>query len=152
MAEFKKLSEVEVLETSSDNATVLVEEGGDIKRVPKKEVGGAGGYILALSESNCEIGNGEILCHVNYDELYDVLIAGGAAWIDVACMVGMHPIGTYLDSGSILPSFTNQAGALVSIPSWTITDVGMFVYLNLFGDTVPVCLPNGSHNLDPIEK
>ena len=48
MAEFKKLSEVDVLDTASDNATVLIEEGGDIKRVPKKEVGGAGGWWYGL--------------------------------------------------------------------------------------------------------
>ena len=30
MAEFKKLSEVEQIETASDNATVLVEENGEI--------------------------------------------------------------------------------------------------------------------------
>jgi hypothetical protein len=51
MAEFKKLSEVEQIESVSDNATVLVEEDGEIKRVPKKEVGGAGGYVIKLSES-----------------------------------------------------------------------------------------------------
>lgn len=37
--EFKKLSEVEQIESASDNATVLIEEDGDIKRVAKGEVG-----------------------------------------------------------------------------------------------------------------
>lgn len=52
MAEFKKLSEVEQIETASDNATVLVEEGGEIKRVPKKEVGGAGIATAIIKDSN----------------------------------------------------------------------------------------------------
>lgn len=51
MAEFKKLSEVEQIETASDNATVLVEEGGEIKRVPKKEVGGAGIAMAIIKDS-----------------------------------------------------------------------------------------------------
>lgn len=38
--EFKKLSAVEVVETVSDVAHVLIEENGVIKRVPKDEVGG----------------------------------------------------------------------------------------------------------------
>ena len=50
--EFKKLSEVEQIETASDNATVLVEEGGEIKRVPKKEVGGAGIKTAIIKDSN----------------------------------------------------------------------------------------------------
>jgi hypothetical protein len=51
MVEFKKLSEVEQIETASDNATVLVEEGGEIKRVPKKEVGGAGIPTAIIKDS-----------------------------------------------------------------------------------------------------
>lgn len=52
MAEFKKLSEVEQIETASDNATVLIEEGGEIKRVPKKEVGGAGIATAIIKDSD----------------------------------------------------------------------------------------------------
>jgi hypothetical protein len=52
MAEFKKLSEVEQIETVSDNATVLVEEGGEIKRVPKTEVGGGGAIKTVIIKSS----------------------------------------------------------------------------------------------------
>ena len=40
--EFKRLSEVTLLDEATESATVLVEVGGDIKRVPKKEDVGAG--------------------------------------------------------------------------------------------------------------
>ena len=40
MAEFRKLSEVEKVESVKDSATVLIEENGVIKRAPKDEVGG----------------------------------------------------------------------------------------------------------------
>lgn len=50
--DFVKLSEVPVLETASDNATVLVEENGEIKRVPKKEVGGGGAIATAIIRSS----------------------------------------------------------------------------------------------------
>lgn len=45
--EFTKLSEVPVVETVDDTANVLVENGGEIQRVPKSQVGGAstGGYV-----------------------------------------------------------------------------------------------------------
>ena len=40
--EFKKLAGVDTVETATDAANVLIEEGGTIKRVPKTEVGGSG--------------------------------------------------------------------------------------------------------------
>lgn len=43
--EFKKLSEVTVLEEAAETAHVLIEENGEIYRVPKTAVGGAGGGI-----------------------------------------------------------------------------------------------------------
>ena len=41
--EFKKLSEVTVLKEAAETSYVLVEENGEIYRVPKTAVGGAGG-------------------------------------------------------------------------------------------------------------
>ena len=38
--EFKNMATVDVVETVADEATVLIEEGGVIKRAPKSEVGG----------------------------------------------------------------------------------------------------------------
>ena len=43
--EFKKLSEVTALEEAAETAHVLIEENGEIYRVPKTAVGGAGGGI-----------------------------------------------------------------------------------------------------------
>ena len=43
--EFKKLSEVTTLEEAAETAHVLIEENGEIYRVPKTAVGGAGGGI-----------------------------------------------------------------------------------------------------------
>lgn len=43
MAEFRKLSDVEVVEAVSNAANVLIEENGVIKKAPKTAVGGVGG-------------------------------------------------------------------------------------------------------------
>ena len=57
--EFKKLSEVTTLEEAAETAHVLVEDNGEIYRVPKTAVGGAGiktaiirdsGYLNTLAE------------------------------------------------------------------------------------------------------
>ena len=46
--EFKKLSEVAVLEEASETAHVLIEENGEIYRFPKTEVGDAGGDMKTV--------------------------------------------------------------------------------------------------------
>ena len=60
MAEFKKLSDVEVVAEPAESANVLIEENGVIKRAPKTAVGGAGGgdstIVVKLDNSNSTYG------------------------------------------------------------------------------------------------
>lgn len=62
--EFTKLSEVAVVETANDTDKVLIEQNGEIKRVPKTEVGGAGGGMLIIN-ANMDTGTGEITASAN---------------------------------------------------------------------------------------
>jgi hypothetical protein len=159
MAEFKKLSEVEMLESASDNATVLIEEGGDIKRVPKGAVGGAGGvggYIATVTMDDLEMSMGNMMIiSENYDALYDVLNAGGSAWIDFSIMNSMAPSNVMSGSSSNTPSYPSPSvfGKMIGIiVSWTITDVGLICGAILEDSTIPVMFPNGSHNLEQFES
>ena len=156
MAEFKKISDVDVINTLTDNDNVLiVGADGALKQTASSNVkGGASGYFLTLSEDNCQIDWDYygILCNENYDELYNVLIAGGSAWIDFALMDGMQPVRPYESATEpLLPFATNTAGWVVHISDWSISDVGLFLTCPLFGDFFVVCFPNGSHNLPPVE-
>lgn len=75
MAEFKKLSEVEQLEAVSENASVLVEEDGDIKRVPASAVGGSGGGSdnrIIFHMFHQEEQDTLFECNKTYDELWDL--------------------------------------------------------------------------------
>ena len=47
--EFKKLSEVATLEEAAETAYVLIEEDGEIYRVPKTTVGGSQGIVVELT-------------------------------------------------------------------------------------------------------
>ena len=50
MADFKRLADVEVTEVVNDEDTVLIEQGGEIKRAPKSQVGGGSAeYDLVLN-------------------------------------------------------------------------------------------------------
>lgn len=44
--EFKKLSEVEVVAEPTKSANVLIEEDGEIKKIPKDKIGGVGTFVL----------------------------------------------------------------------------------------------------------
>lgn len=46
--DFRKLGDVEALESVPENANALVEIGGDIKRVPGSNLGGGGGIPTAI--------------------------------------------------------------------------------------------------------
>jgi hypothetical protein len=145
MAEFKKLSEVEQIATASDNATVLVEEGGEIKRVPKKEVGGAGGYVIKLDHASLD-DDGVYRIEDNYDELYDILIAGGSAWIDYEGAPSPAPCALSTN----IYDYTNISPVKTLVWGWALTDIGLAVGDVLHGEGAAVFFPNGSHNLDPV--
>lgn len=49
--EFTRLAEVEVVETATDTDKVLIEQNGEIKRVPKTEVGGGGIPTVIIKDS-----------------------------------------------------------------------------------------------------
>lgn len=150
MAEFKKLSEVEQIETASDNATVLVEEGGEIKRVPKKEVGGAGGYIVTFTPDNIPVfEDGLAVCIDNYDNMYDVLMAGGSVYFDMTALVFSGPAPSVLASSGF-PSPSAYDGYKTVVSEWMLTDIGLMAIVNcdIMGMGMAVVFPNGSHNLE----
>ena len=148
MAEFKKLSEVERVETTSNNATVLVEEGGEIKRVPKSAVGGAGGYVIRLSESYRD-DDGAYCFDESYDELYDILIAGGSVWVDYT------DAPDYVSPRNLsIQDATNYGPERVTITAWQMTDIGLMLYdfWAYKAEGYTIYYPNGSHNLESIES
>ena len=155
MAEFKRLSEVEQIETASDNATVLIEEGGDIKRVPKSAVGGAGGYIIHLGQDSVTAeGQYLYVCMDNYDELYDILVAGETVWIDYTDAPQYAAPSSITDGFAYLPFATNMGPASHTAGMWFLTDVGlivcdMFYFTMSQGEMGYIIFPNGSHNLEP---
>lgn len=155
MAEFKKLSEVEQLESASDNATVLIEESGEIKRVPKKEVGGAGGYVIKLANSYLD-DNDMYRFDESYDELYDVLMAGGSVWVDYTdAPEALAPTSTLVAAPSGFWAATNYGAPLVPVAMCLLTDVGLGLmdFQAMMSNGEPnIYYPNGSHNLEPKQE
>lgn len=83
MAEFKKLSDVEVVAEPTESANVLIEENGVIKKAPKTAVGGAGtGNFVVISMpyiEEADIDTFSIIegavCNKTYDEVVEMYCA-----------------------------------------------------------------------------
>lgn len=156
MVEFMKLSEVEQIDVGSDNATVLIEDGGEIKRVPKSAVGGVGGYVVTFTESNVSPSSTStftdytLVCTDNYDDMYDVLMAGGSVYFDITLLTFNSPAPSVLTSTSEVSSPSAFDGHKVAVMEWMLSDVGLFALVSssLMNTTIEVIFPNGSHNLE----
>ena len=127
--EFTRLADVDVVETANDTDKVLIEQNGEIKRVPKTEVGGSGGNTLALNmaldpdtgdlslvSSNLTLD--EALTAMSNDEL-----TGGLCIFDVAGMVKMFtPMLMFAD-------YTAQAGfACIAVTANTLDGEVSFMW------------------------
>lgn len=139
--EYKRLSEVD-MGTADDSTNVIAEVNGEIKRVPKSEVGGASGYIMTLTADNYDSSTN--VCTENYDEMYDVLMAGGSVWISLGSLSELAAASTFAIEESGAPTPTVYGPEVIACLDWIITDVGLIVMV----DGGRVLFPNGSHNLE----
>lgn len=67
--EFKRLSDVEVVETPADNANILIEDNGVIKKTPKINTGN---FIIINVPASVE----EATCNKTYDEVIKMYCDG----------------------------------------------------------------------------
>ena len=152
--EFTRLSEATVVAEVADTANVLVEVDGEIKRVIKKEVGGAGGYVMTLTEGNCQAEMPQVVCTENYDEMYDVLMEGGSVWVDLTVLLRSTPSAPsalVAQAPSIAPEITTQGDMKGLISIWCMTDAGLVATI-FMGEMLTIYFTNGSHNLTPTEE
>ena len=105
--EFKKLSEVTTLEEAAETAHVLIEENGEIYRVPKTAVGGAGGgiktaiirdsrYLNAIAgvstvASAAPAGTYECI-NMTFEEAYETMAKGEPLNVVGMLMMGRAPM------------------------------------------------------------
>lgn len=120
MAEFKKLSEVEQIETASDNATVLVEEGGEIKRVPKKEVGGAGIAMAIIKDSGYDnaLAGLQTMAAAAPEYTYECLnMTFEEAYQTMASGEPLSVFGMFTSDGALnLYGYAMFAGTMIGVP------------------------------------
>jgi hypothetical protein len=104
MAEFKKLSDVEVVAEPLETANVLIEENGVIKKAPKTAVGGAGGStewdaIIDLIEGSSGFFDSMELVSGTYEDLKEKIFAGILPNVLMRYTNGTYMTGTSKVSG-----------------------------------------------------
>lgn len=77
MAEFKRLSDVEVVAEPTESANVLIEENGVIKKAPKTAVGGAGGMEPDMIVDVVYYEETATIVKGSYDELLSLCQSNG---------------------------------------------------------------------------
>lgn len=109
--EFTKLSEVESLNEVPENATVLAEVDGKIKRVPSGGLGGSGGVKTAIIKQQGydeliaflagklpyepELGNSYSCTNMTFEEAYETMARGEFLSILMAYNGQINPCNVY---------------------------------------------------------
>lgn len=105
--EFKKLSDVNIVETINSGSRVLMEDGGEIVKVDASKVGGSGGGTVYLNilEVDEALTNIEAACFADealtqpltYEEGKKLFMAGAGAY-------GVISMGTDTAPATLIPS------------------------------------------------
>lgn len=108
MATFQKLTDVAVAEVVSEQANVFIEDGGELKRVAKSQVGGAGSLAdlkdvvyfhfsmanqsapepMSLETETTDSNGNVIKCNKTFDEILDLILThelkmvAGVVWYE----------------------------------------------------------------------
>jgi hypothetical protein len=122
--EFKRLGEVTLVEETGDTANVLIEENGEIKRVPKTEVGGTGfptaiikdsGYDNTLAGLQTMVSAPEYTyecLNMTFEEAYEIMASG-----EILEVIGMLTSGVCINIRGV----SMFAGVMIGVPCIILT-------------------------------
>lgn len=117
--EFKKLSDVELLEEVPEGANALIEADGVICKVPGSNLGGGNSIPTAILESDLSAdsdGFYSATCkNMTYDEVKAIFKSGGSVNARLLSPPGMEGGWFVQDSISIISSYVDRADAGVEL-------------------------------------
>lgn len=146
MAEFKKIADVDVINTlNDDDNVVVIGSDGALKQTSSKNIKGSASIILRPQNFYYNEDEDCLCVEDNYDELYDALMSGVCVWIDSTEHYATMGWGDVYNPSSII---TNSGTSYNFVSCWTITDIGLVLETWNY----KLVFPNGSHNLPRIEQ
>lgn len=117
MANYKKLTDVEVMEEVSESTMALVEENGTLKKVPCGKGFGGGGEITSLLITSK---NNGYFPNISYQQFYQIINEGiltGGTYFDSYNNRILYLHSFSLDNNYMILRFKNHDGAHADL-SW----------------------------------
>lgn len=127
---FKKLSDVEVVETPADAANVLIEENGVIKRAPKSEVGGSQKVVVQVSynegsSASADMSFAEIVSAISAGLTVEMLLMFNNE-IPIRCYLGipLENVLIFASVPAILGSFPESFNVVINESGVQVQHIG----------------------------
>lgn len=111
MATFQKLTDVNVIEVLSDSAKVFVEDGGELKRVAKSQVGGVGAFSDMPDVLVIKVGNAGYVANKTFDEVVALVLSDG---LNMVVISGATQGMFYMDLASQIELLDTSANVVIS--------------------------------------
>lgn len=127
--DFLKLGEVPEVDKLLDTDTVLAVRDGEVYRVPKGQVGGAGGYLLQVANDELEEIDNIFYITTPCQEAFDVIRAGGNVTIALD------------ESGTLI--YTSLISAIIFEAAEDFDTEVILGDIATFGEFISVILTNG---------
>lgn len=113
--------------TEAEEVDVLCVENGELKRKAGAKLGGGGGYVIHVPESDVESNeedNISVILTESYDNFASILFNGGSVWLSLVelgePLVAIVTMWGYYDGALILVSLTPFVTIQVACPNGTI--------------------------------
>lgn len=137
--EFTKITDVPEIEELQDNDTVLAIRDGELYRVAKDAVGGAGGYLLSVADNEVTMeDSSNLYITTPCQEAIDALRAGGNVTIAFNVEKIDEEFAGYGLCYMTISNFFVVDGSAMGLSGEIILGFGLF-----FGEPVAIGLTNG---------
>lgn len=148
--EFTRLAEVEVVETATDTDKVLIEQNGEIKRVPKTEVGGGGIPTVIIKDSGYDnaIAGVSTMASAAPEYTYECInMTFEEAYQTMASGQPLSLLGMLTDGGAMntINGFIGFVGTMLGVPCIGISFMMPNITLYWTADGLSLEAPNSDN-------
>ena len=127
MVNYKKITDVESVSSTTETMNVLVEDNGSLKKVPAANIGGGGSSIGGIFVFE-EDGNGNYTANMTFEELKNALINNELIW----GIYKQRPSEDYLSWDFISEISINDENSIMIVTNWDMENMSGHAAFYLF--------------------